>query len=446
MTECIRPSMFFSRVVRREVVADFLGGRLTSDAGILLLKEIDRKLGLLNAINAAIPDPRDPRMTVHDQRTMLAQRIFSIALGYEDLNDQQTMRTDAALQVAAGVAPEEEEPMASPSTLCRLENRMSRVTLVRLSKILVDQFIASYDNPPAELTLDFDATDDLVHGQQEGRFFHGYYRHYCFLPLYVFCGSQPLVAYLRPSRIDGAKHAKAIVKLLVKHLRQHWPEVKITIRGDGGFCRWKLMRWCDKNNVFYCLGACRNQVLEHHAKPLMQQAETEFEQTGQTGQKVRLFGETLYAANTWDRERRMVIKSERLLKGLNTRFVVTNLTASPQEIYDDIYAMRGDMENRIKEQQQMLFADRTSCHDFQANQFRLLLSTFAYVLMETLRRDYLKGTELEAAQCSTIRIKLLKVAARVKVTVRRVWFHLSSSYPYQALLSTLASRLELDSG
>lgn len=443
MTECISETVSFSSVDRRKVTADFLGGRLTSDAGILLLKEVDRKIGLLDAINEAIPDPRDPAATIHDQRTMLAQRIFSIALGYEDLNDQQTMRSDASLQVASGVSPEEDQPMASPSTLCRLENRVFRKTLVRLSRILVDQFIASYETPPQEITLDFDATDDPVHGQQQGRFFHGFYRHYCFLPLYVFCGSQPLLAYLRPSKIDGAKHSRAIVKLLVEYLRQHWPEVKITIRGDGGFCRWKLMRWCDKHNVFYCLGAFRNKVLEQQADELMRQAEAEYEQTGE---KVRLFGETSYAAKTWDRPRRIIIKSERLEPGLNTRFVVTNLSHEPKALYDEVYAMRGDMENRIKEQQLMLFADRTSCHDFQANQFRLMLSTFAYVLMDALRREYLRGTKLEKAQCDTIRLKLFKIAARVKVTVRRVWFHLASSYPYQALFQKLAHRLRLDSG
>jgi hypothetical protein len=263
------------------------------------------------------------------------------------------------------------------------------------------------------------------------------------LPLYVFCGSQPLLAYLRPSKIDGAKHAKAITKLLVESLRVAWPDVNITIRGDGGFCRWKLMRWCEKHDVSYCLGACRNKVLERHADALMQQAEAEFEKTGE---KVRLFGETSYSAKTWDKERRVIIKSERLEPGLNTRFVVTNLPHPPQELYDKIYAMRGDMENRIKEQQLMLFADRTSCHDFQANQFRLLLSTFAYVLMDALRRDYLKGTELEKAQCDTIRIKIFKIAARVRTTVRRVWFHLATSYPYQVLFRTLSSRLLLDTG
>lgn len=438
MTECNGQRLSFSRVDRREVVGDFLGGRLTSDAGILLLREVDRKLGLIDAVNQAIDDPRNPAATIHDQRTMLAQRIFSLALGYEDLNDQQTMRSDAALQTAAGVVPDEDQPMASPSTLCRLENRILRQTMVRLSKILVDQFVASHDSPPEEITLDLDATDDPVHGGQEGRFFHGYYNCYCFLPLYVFCGSQPLVAYLRPSKIDAAKHAKAIVKLLVEYLRQHWPQVKITIRGDGGFCRWKLMRWCEKHGVFYCLGAFRNPVLERHADPLMRRAEAEYEKTGQ---KVRLFDETSYAAKTWDKSRRIIIKSERLEQGLNTRFVVTNLPNPPRELYDQVYVMRGDMENRIKEQQLMLFADRTSCHDFQANQFRLLLSTFAYVLIDALRREYLHDTELANAQCDTIRLKLFKVAARVRLSVRRVWFHFSSSYPWQALFRTLSSRL-----
>ncbi|QDV23483.1 hypothetical protein Q31a_17820 [Aureliella helgolandensis] len=246
MTECNTNTMEFTATGRRKLVADFAGGRLTSDAGVLLLREMNRQLGLLDAIDAAIPDPREPSSIVHSQRTMLAQRIFSIALGYEDLNDQHTMRIDPALQVAAGVAPEEAQAMASPPTLCRLENRITRQTNVGLSKILVDQFIAPHKTPPEEIVLDFDATDDPVHGTQVGRFFHGYYRCYCFLPLYVFCGDQPLDAYLRPSKIDGAKHARAILKLLVRYLRKHWPEVKVTLRGDGGFARWWLMRWCDK--------------------------------------------------------------------------------------------------------------------------------------------------------------------------------------------------------
>jgi hypothetical protein len=410
----------------------------------LLLREVDRQIGLIDAINDCVPDPRDPRYTIHDQRAMLGQRIFSLALGYEDLNDQQTMRVDPALQLAAGCSPESDEPMASPSTLCRLENRITRQTVVRLSALLVEQFLDSHDAPPKEITLDFDATDDRIHGSQEQRFFHGYYKSYCFLPLYVFCGDQLLCAYLRPSKIDAAKHARAITKLLVNAIRKRWPDVKITIRGDSGFCRWRLMRWCDNHGVSFIFGLARNKVLERRIAELIEQAESAYDATG--GQKQRLFGETLYAANSWDRPRRVVMKAERLLAGPNTRFVVTNLEGAPQTLYDDNYVQRGEMENRIKEQQLMLFADRTSCHDFLANQFRLLLSSFAYLLVETLRRDHLADTELAHAQVNTIRLKIFKVAARVVTSVRRVVFHLSSSYPQQDLFRRLVASLHLTPG
>lgn len=444
MTECNTNGIDFTRLGRRQVVADFLGGRLTTDAGSLLLREVDRHIGLMDAINECIPDPRDPRYTIHDQRAMLTQRIVSIALGYEDLNDQQTMRFDPALQATAGCPPEEDQPLASPSTLCRLENRMSRKTLVKLSGVLVKQFLDSFDELPNEITLDFDATDDLIHGQQEGRFYHGYYKNYCFLPLYVFCGDKLLCAYLRPSKIDGAKHARAITKLLVDAIRARWPDVKITIRGDSGFCRWRLMRWCDNHGVFYIFGLGRNAVLKRRVAELMQQAESAFEATN--GQKQRLFGETQYAAGTWDRKRRVVMKAERLAAGPNTRFVVTNLEGTPQDLYDQVYVQRGDMENRIKEQQLMLFADRTSCEDFAANQFRLFLSSFAYVLLETLRSVHLVNTDLAKAQVNTIRLKILKVAARVVVTVRRIVFHLSSSYPGEILFRRIAQSLLLRPG
>lgn len=443
MTECITDAIEFTEHGRRKVVADFGGGRLTTDAGVLLLREVDRQLELIDSINDCLPDPRDPRYTTHEQRSMLAQRIFSIALGYEDLNDQQTMREDPALQTAAGREPDEDCPLALPPTLCRLENRVTRKALARMSKVLVDTFLASHDQPPKEITLDFDATDDPVHGQQMGRFFHGYYNHYCFLPLYVFCGEHLLCAYLRPSNIDAAKHSRAITKLLVEHIRQHWPDVNITIRGDSGFCRWRLMQWCEKHDVSYIFGLARNPVLERCIQRLMNRAETAFEATGD---KQRLFGETKYAAKTWDHQRRVIMKAERLTAGPNTRFVVTNLKGHPQALYDKRYVKRGDMENRIKEQQLMLFADRTSCHDFEANQFRLLLSSFAYVLVQHLRQDHLPGTELECAQVSTIRLKLFKVAARVIVSVRRVVFHLASSYPYQSIFRHVAQSLLLRPG
>ena len=438
MTECITDSIAFSGVKGRRIVADFDGGRLTTDAGILLLREVDRRIGLIDAINDCIPDPRDQRYIIHEQREMLAQRLFGLALGYEDLNDQETLRDDPALQVASGKAAKPDNPLASPSTLCRLENRIDRKALAKLSQLFVDHFLDAHKEPPKEIVLDFDATDDPIHGQQEGRFYQGYYCHYCFLPLYVFCGGFLLCALLRPSNIDGAKHSRAVTKLLVKHIRRRWPEVKITIRGDSGFCRWKLMRWCDKHGVDYIFGLGRNAVLERRVTPLMEQAEAGFEASGE---KQRLFGETEYAAGTWERSRRVVMKAERLAEGPNRRFIVTSLKGDPQSLYDDVYTQRGDMENRIKEQQLMLFADRTSCHDFLANQFRLLLSGFAYVLLHTLRESHLKGTELENAQVNRIRLVLLKVAARVTVSVRRIVLHLSSSYPYQSLFRLVTATL-----
>jgi hypothetical protein len=374
---------------------------------------------------------------------MLAQRIFAIALGYEDLNDHQTLRTDPAMQTAAQREPCEDTPLASPPTLCRLENRVNQKALAKMAEVLVDQFLASYATPPESIVLDFDATDDPVHGHQAGRFFHGYYDHYCFLPVYVFCGEQLLCAYLRPSNIDAALHSRAIVRLLTTYIRRHWPQTKITIRGDSGFCRWKLMRWCEKHGVFYIFGLARNTVLEEHMHPLMAKAEAAFKATGA---KQRLFGETEYAAGSWDRPRRVIMKAERLPEGSNPRFVVTNLQGDPQALYDEFYVKRGEMENRIKEQQLMLFADRTSCHEFQANQFRLFLWSFAYVLIQRLRERHLADTDLQHAQVPTIRLKLLKVAASVIVSVRRIVFHIASCYPYQSLFQRVTQFLLLRPG
>ncbi len=441
MTECNRPGLLFSSLGRQRIQADFAGGTLTSDAGGLLLREVDRRCGLLDAVTACLTDPRDPARITHDLRSMLTQRIYGLALGYEDLNDHTTLRQDPLFAVLAERRPDPSQPLASPPTLCRLENRVSRASLQRLAAVLVEQFIASFDQAPQELILDFDATDDPLHGMQEGRFFHGYYDHYCFLPLYVFCGSRLLVAYLRPSNIDASLHTRPILKLLVKRLRQVWPAVRIIVRGDSGFCRWKLMRWCEQNGVFYVLGLARNKVLERLAEPFMAAAQTQLEATQS---KVRNFHEVRYAANSWDCERRVIVKAEQLPQGPNVRFVVTNLTTpTPGEVYDGLYLPRGDMENRIKEQQLALYADRTSCHAFLANQFRVLLSAAAYVLVESLRRTGLAGTELEQAQAGTIRLRLFKVAARVVTSVRRVVLHLSSAYPLADLFGRVLAHLRM---
>lgn len=438
MTECNRQPLLFSSLNRQKIQADFTGGTLTSDGGGLLLREVDRQLGLVDALADCLTDPRDPARVIHEQRTMLAQRIFGIALGYEDLNDHDELRHDPLFSVLTEQTPGPDDPLASSPTLCRLENRVDRKALVGMSAVFVEQFIASFDEPPEELVLDFDPTDLPVHGRQEKRFFHGFYGGYCFLPLYVFCGSRLLVAYLRPSNIDAPLHTRAILKLLVARLRQAWPKVRIVLRADSSFARWKLLRWCEKNNVFYVVGLARNKVLQRRAAPFMQAAEAEYQSTGQ---KVRNFHEFRYAASTWDRERRIIVKAERLEQGPNLRFVLTNLDEPAADVYDERYTPRGDMENRIKEQQLMLCATRASCHAFEANQYRLLLSAAAYVLIEHLRRTALKDTELHAAQADTIRLKLFKVAARVVISVRRVVLHLSSAYPLQDLFRRIVARL-----
>ena len=444
-TDCNKPIVQFTPLARRQVLAEFDAGSISSDGGVLLLREVDRRINLLDRVDQLIPDPRDPLHIEHDQRTLLAQRVLAIACGWEDLNDHATLRNDLVLQLATNrkaigsrgdVDPD--RPLASASTLCRLENRIDRQTCVRINQLLVEMFIESHKTPPTEIILDFDATDDPVHGKQEGRFFHGYYDEYCFLPLYVFAGEQLLCAYLRPANIDGAKHAWAILALITKRLRQAWPGVKIIFRGDSGFCRWKMLRWCDRHGVDYIVGLAKNPVLTKLSETLMLSAENAFKETGQ---KQRLFGEFTYAAGTWDKQRRVIARIEHTEKGENPRFITTTLAGDGQQLYEQTYCARGEVENRIKEQQLGLFADRTSCHDFVANQFRLLLSSLAYVLIETLRRTCLASTELAQAQVSTIRLKLLKIGALVQRSVRRIVIHLSESFPMREVFQTLAITL-----
>jgi len=435
MTNCTQAVFDFPALKRRQVQAEFSGGDITSDGGVLLLREIDRRLGLLGSVDAVIPDPRDPRYIEHSQLSLLRQRIYGIALGYEDLNDHATLRADPAIQTSV----ERDEVLGSQSTLCRLESRIDRQVAVHIHEVLLDQFVASFESPPEELILDFDATDDAVHGRQEGRFFHGYYDHYCFLPLYVFCGDQLLVSYLRPSRIDGAKHAWAILALLVKRLRQAWPHVRIIFRGDSGFCRHHLFTWCERHDVSYIVGIAKNDGLLRKITAPMALVQQLFELTGE---KQREFFQFTYAAATWSKRRKVIAKLETTEKGQNPRFIVTNLEGHKQMLYDELYCARGDMENRIKEQQLGLFADRTSAHHWWANQFRLLLSSLAYVLMEGIRRLALKGTELARAQMSTLRLKLLKIGAVILRNTRRIRFLLSSAYPYPALFLTVAARLK----
>ena len=415
--------------------ASFSGGHVSSDGGVLLLRQADRKTGLLAGAAKALLDSRRKKSCRHSAASLLRQRVYGLALGYEDLNDHDTLRADLALQTAV----DRDRDLASAPTLCRWENRTDRQTAWALHEVLVEQFIASHKRPPKELVLDFDATDDRVHGEQEGRFFHGYYDHYCFLPLYVFCGEQLLAAYLRPSKIDGAKHAGAILKLLVTRLRQAWPKVRIVFRGDSGFCRHWVLGWCERHGVDYIVGVARNARLQALAQGRIDRAEERFEESSE---KQRHFGNLRYAAASWKRARRVIVKTEHNAKGPNTRYIVTNMKGRAQAVYDEIYCARGEMENRIKEQQLDLFADRTSCHRWWANQFRLLLASLAYTLMESIRRLGLNGTELARAQCGTIRLKLLKIGAVIVRNTRRVRLLLSSAYPYQKVFATAAARLD----
>ena len=434
MPNCILPEFVFPSFDRRKIEASFSGGQVSSDGGIVLLREADRRLGLVAALDAVLPDPRHKVFITHRQVDLLRQRIYGLASGYEDLNDHDTLRHDPAWQTCV----ERGEALASSPTLCRLEQRVDRKAAMAMHGVLVDQFIASFQEAPTELVLDFDATDDRVHGNQQGAYFHGYYGDWCFLPLYVFCGEQLLVAYLRPSKKNAARHAWAILSLLTKRLRQAWPGVKLILRGDSGFCRWKMLRWCERAGVNYIVGLARNRRLQALGRPLMDRAQQAYVLEPQ---KQRVFDWLEYKAGSWEKKRRVIAKAEVTAQGENPRFVVTNLEGDAQSLYDELYCARGEMENRIKEQQLGLFSDRTSCHAWWANQFRVLLSAAAYVLIETIRRVGLAGTELARAQAPTIRLKLLKIGTVIVRNTRRIRFFFSSAYPYQDIFATARAAL-----
>jgi hypothetical protein len=416
------------------VEGQFDGGSMTSDAGVMLLGATDRKLGLMQAAARCIADPRSPHLITHSVADLLRQRVYGLALGWEDLNDHGALRCDVAMQTAVGVDRE----VASAPTLCRLEKWADKATAWRLHEVLVEQFIASHKSAPAELVLDFDATDNPLYGQQEGKFFHGYYDSYCYLPLYVFCGQQLLCAYLRPSRIDGAKHAAAILKLLVARLRQKWPQVRIVFRGDSGFCRQRIINYCERAQVHYIIGLARNARLQGITELMELAMKDAFEQTGL---KQREVGEFVYAAQSWARQRRVITRLEYGEQGNNPRYVVTNLRGDAKELYDGLYCQRGEAENRIKEAQVGLFATRTSCHQFQSNQLRMLLAALGYVLIERLRALALVGTALAKAQVDTLRIKLLKLAAVVTRNTRRIRLYLASNWPSADIFAHAMSQL-----
>jgi hypothetical protein len=429
----------FGSLFGKKVIGDFEGGRITSDAGVLLLRELDERYGLTTGAACSLHDPRDPTRVIHELKTMLKQRIFSIAMGYEDTNDSTTLRSDPALKTASSRLPETSLDLASQPTLCRFENGVTKKDLRRLADRLFGLYLKVHPGPRDVIVIDIDATDDPTHGAQQLSFFHGYYKEHMYHPLLVLDGITgfPMAAVLRPGNIHASHRSVAVLKRIIKKLKRAYPGVQILVRADAGFAVPGLYRFCEKQRIHYAIGLITNERLKEKGARLLAKAEHQFKEAGQ---KQRLFGAFRYRADSWRRSRRVVAKAEYLDKGPNQRFVVTDLSLNPQRIYDEIYVLRGDTENRIKELKLELKADRLSCHRFLSNQFRLLLHTFAYCLF-LLMRQHLQGTELETAQVSTLRIKLLKIGARIRETGRRIWVHLASGYPYRSLFALVLDRI-----
>lgn len=451
MTECNRDRFEFAGTPgTRQIVAEFSGGTITSDAGSLLLKETDAKMNLLARFSQCFTDRRSPLLIEHTLEQMLRQRVYGLALGYEDLNDHDLLRQDPLLGVMAGKSEPGTDLLAGKSTLNRMElgtgtpSRYKKITFWRdsVDELLVDVFLEAHPVAPEQIVLDIDTTDMALHGNQEDKFYHGYYKHYCYLPLYIFCGDHVLCARLRPSSIGPAVGSRKEVERIVKQIRQRWPEVKIILRGDSGFCAEELLSWCENNRVHYVVGVARNQRLEKLVDGPLAEAKQLFEATQQPA---RIFVEFEHKTlkGLWNEDRRVVAKAEHINGKSNPRFVVTSLDPEQwekQKLYEELYCGRGDMENRIKEQF-VLFADRVSVSTMRGNQLRIYLSVIAYTLMNGLRRLGLKATTMATAQVGTIRLKVLKIGALIQVTVRKVWVRMASSYPYQALFSQVLQQL-----
>jgi hypothetical protein len=452
-TECSAEQFDFGVVEGRAVVASFDGGAITSDAGALLLGATDSAIDLVDRLAACFADWRRADLIEHEVATLVGQRVFGIALGYEDLNDHDDLRHDPVLAVLAGKLSARRKgcaPAAGKSTLNRLE--LSRSTPSRYHKIghdeaaiealLVELFMEAHERVPEQIILDLDATDDPLHGDQEGRFFHGYYDCYCYLPLYVFCGRHLVGAKLRRSNIDGAAGAVEEVARIIGQVRGRWPFVRIVLRADSGFARQQLMAWCESNRVDYVFGLARNQRLEAVIASELATAKAAAETSGAPARRFKDFQWT--TLGSWSRRRRVVAKAEWTKDEANPRFIVTSLKrseAAARQLYEDIYCARGDMENRIKECQLDLYADRTSAATMRANQLRLWFASFAYVLVCALRRIGLAETAFAQATCGTIRLKLLKVGARVRISVRRIKIAMASACPAAQVWGHAATRL-----
>ena len=453
-TDCTSTQLEFEAFEKRRVIAGFDGGAITTNAGALLLRHADRAIKLFERVADCFVDHRSPELVVHELPTMMGQRIAGIALGYEDIEDHDELRHDPVLALLSDQLEAKRADcavLAGKSTLNRLEHapegepgRYHKIGHDKdaLEALFVTLFVEAHSTPPKRIVLDLDATDDRIHGHQEGRFFHGYYDCYCYLPLYIFCGRHLLAARLRPADIDGAAGATEEVARIVRQIREHWPKVEIVLRADSGFCRDELMAWCEGNGVHYLFGLAKSTRLLACLKEELAAAKAEHEQTGEPARRFRDF---MYRTrDSWSRGRRVVGKAEHLRQGANPRFVVTTLTAEEfdaRALYEDLYCARGEMENRIKECQLNLFADRTSASTMRANQLRLWFASFAYVLLEAIRRIGLQQTRLKNATCGTIRLKLLKLGARVVVSVRRVVVSMATSHPYQREFAEAHERL-----
>jgi len=464
-TQCTADQLEFHGLGRRAVVGQFNGGKISSDSGGLLLREVEQRTHILQRLAGCFVDHRDPEQIEHSLESLIKQRVMGLALGYEDLNDHDSLRHDPLLALLSEVseplgqtrkrARDKGCALAGKSTLNRLEltpfdadeaHRYKKIVArpEAMDDLLVDLFVEAHERAPQEIILDVDATDDPLHGDQEGRFYHGYYRSYCYLPLYIFCGEHLLGARLRPSNQDGAAGTVDELQRIIAQLREAWPEIRIIVRGDSGFCRDELMAWCEEHAVDFVLGLAKNPRLTTALASPMEQAKLKYELTQQAA---RVFGDFPYRTRkSWSCERRVIGKAEHLAKGENPRFIVTSLDPSSWDaraLYEDLYCARGDMENRIKEQQLALFADRTSSHEMRSNQLRLYFSSFAYVLIQTLRRLGLQGTAMAKAQCDTIRLKLFKIGAQIRLSVRRVWIAFSEHYPHADLFRQILYQLQL---
>jgi hypothetical protein len=456
MTECNQVSFGFAPHFSRKVQADFAGGQISSDGGALLLRETERRVGMIGRFAACFQDRRHPSYITHEVQEMIRQRVYSLALGYEDLNDQETLRHDPLLGLLAGKRNVGEEPLAGKSTLNRLElteepgaeekDRYKKIFCDpdAVDGLLVDLFLESWEQAPECIVLDLDVTDLPLHGHQQGRFFHGYYDSYCYLPLYIFCGEHLLCVRLRAADQDASAGCVEELQGIVQQMRKLWPNTLIVVRADSGFCREELMHWCEEEKgVEYVLGFARNSRLREIIEPHMVEAKCQWEQSGKAA---RVFTEFLYQTvnGSWKRQRRVIAKAEHLEGKENPRFIVTSLSPEAwpaQKLYEELYCARGEMENRIKEQF-CLFADRVSTETMRANQVRMYFSAIAYTLLQALRRLGLQGTDLAQAQCSTIRLKLLKIGALIRISVRRIHLLLASGYPHRELFGRIYRQLQ----